>query len=343
MITFLKAAARPIEIFLGVVFLAAAITKVMDANAFLGQMYRYEIMESREILAFGSLLTIFIETGIGAALLFGYRQYFLSFWAMHAMLVFFSVLVYIYWPEECGCFGAYISMGPPSTIGKNVVMLVMGFAAMYGFMQRGEEAPRKGQFLRLAASCVVGVIFMGCAYPQVFSERARPQVATNKPGGEVAPADTDSPEPAQKAETEVAEPGPFAGYEASDAFGETHDLGSGTYLVALLSMTCDHCKASVPDLNNLALVPSHPPMVSLGYEPQEGTLDEFVAETAPVFPITGIGNSFLEFSQLIDKEPPRLALIRDGHVLKAWDEHMPSPEKVARALEKHDAVQSMNN
>lgn len=313
----LTKSARPLEVILGAVFLVAAILKVMDANAFLGQMARFGIMQETQVLAFGSLLTIFVETGIGVALILGYRQYFLSFWAMQFMLVFFAVLVFVYWPEECGCFGAYIKVGPVGTIAKNIVMLILGFAAMYGFARMENKPPARAQLLRAAASCLVALVFVGCAYPQVFRE--------------------------QPQQTSPVAAGLFSGYTATDAFGVEHDLGEGTYLVALLSMTCEHCMATVPELNNLALNPEQPPLVALGYEPNEESLEQFVNETAPVFPIQGIGNSFIEFSKLIDTEPPRLALIRDGHILKAWDQHMPSQEKLAKVLAEHNALQSANN
>lgn len=345
MTTVLRSIARPLEFLLGLVFVAAALMKVMDANAFLGQMYRYEIMESRQILAFGSLLTIFVETAIGVALILGYRRHFLAIWGFQAMLVVFSALVFVYWPKECGCFGKYLSMGPVETIGKNIVMIIMGAVAMYGFTLKESGVEKAGQFFRLALSCLVGAVFVGCTYPQVFKGDSR-STATTTPAKENvdkgAVALAGQSETVAPVATTTA-PGPFSGYEAEDAFGETHDLGKGTYLVACLSMTCDHCMASIPDLNNLALNPEHPPMVALGYEPREGTLEEFVGETSPVFPIRGIGNSFLEFSELIDKEPPRLALIRDGHVLHAWDGHMPSEEKLQKVLEKYGATNHANN
>lgn len=128
-----------------------------------------------------------------------------------------------------------------------------------------------------------------------------------------------------------AEAGPLKKFTV-EADGEMYNLGEGEYLVAMLSATCEHCQASVPNLNEIA-ASDLPPLVGL-MEGSEEQIQEFREMTMPLFPTQGVKT--LDFFQFIDTAPPRLIYDRDGHVVQGWDwkeiENMPSIEEVEQAI-----------
>ena len=127
--------------------------------------------------------------------------------------------------------------------------------------------------------------------------------------------------------------GAFARYVVTMEDGVALSLGDGEYLVALLSMSCDHCMASVPRLNEYVGLFPEIPVVALCWEPAEGAMAEFAAQSGPMFPMHSLGDDFLEFSELIGSAPPRLSFVRDGVAVKSWDDSMPEVEELAAAVE----------
>lgn len=123
----------------------------------------------------------------------------------------------------------------------------------------------------------------------------------------------------------------FSGYIFNDD-GQTHDLSTGEHLVAMLSATCDHCKASVPFLNDLALVPEFPPLIAfiLG---SEAELQDFRLQTEPLFPAFLVGME--DFFKFIESSPPRLMYVRGGEEVNSWDweEKPPSLDSIIAAVE----------
>lgn len=115
---------------------------------------------------------------------------------------------------------------------------------------------------------------------------------------------------------------PFAKFSFSS--GETnYDLGKGEYLVALLNTTCDHCRESVPMLNEYTYIPEWPTVVGL-MQGDAPTHDDFILNTEPEFPTFLIDT--MDFFNLIASAPPRLAYVRDGKLVQAWDGDMPALE-----------------
>jgi len=325
------AAAVMSEKLLGAFFLFGAYLKFMDANAFVPLMHTYVSgtpFDSATLKGLAALVTIGFETGLGVGMLLGLRYRHVVLGLTVAMLVFFTVIVAVVWPEDCGCLPG-IPMEPPETIAKNVVMIALAAGAMWIF-QRSGKAAGTGGYTRIAATVtiVLGLVSVGYSYPQIFRAKSTDTVAEapTEGGGEGTAAQT-GVESTPLAEQSA---GPYAAYTVQSDFGETFDLSSGDYLVASLSMECDHCMASVPALNNLTLNPEFPTLVALGYEPSEGSLDLFVAQTQPMFPIHGIGDNFLEFSEIIGQSPPRLAYVVDGAAVTHWDwkEEMPSEQEI---------------
>ncbi|MBI1320419.1 MAG: hypothetical protein GC168_15950 [Candidatus Hydrogenedens sp.] len=325
--------ARLLEVGLGLFFLFAAFLKFRDANAFVPLMHVYVYgtpFDSATLKGIAALVTIFFETALGVGMLVGLHYRFIVLALTIAMLVFFTGVVMLVWPEDCGCLPG-IKVGPPATIAKNIVMAVAAVVIMRLLYRGAGRIPADTLFLpKVAITLAAGLGAALYSYPQIFQGSTTPP----PPLAEVAPAAstaTGTPEPAP-----VAAPGPYSGIEiTSDLTGETYNLGKGEYLVASLSMVCDHCMASVPGLNQL-LRPDLPPLVGLGYEPQPGDLDTFLIETQAMFPIYNLGSNFLEFSQFIGQSPPRLAFVIDGHEVTHWDwkDAMPPEDEILSGIQQ---------
>lgn len=97
---------------------------------------------------------------------------------------------------------------------------------------------------------------------------------------------------------------------------ETLALGKGTFLVAFLSTTCEHCQSWVESLNALAVTPGYPKVVGLMLG-DETSLKEFRDQTSPEFPTALLDTAV--FFQFIGDAPPRLTLVRDGSQVKFWE------------------------
>jgi len=340
-------AARLLEVALGAFFLFAAYLKFKDANAFVPLMHVYVYGTSFDdptLKGIAALVTIFLETALGIGMLIGLRLRFLVLGLTLGMLLFFSVIVAIVWPEDCGCLPGF-KMGPISTIAKNVVTGAAVLAVMAVLYKSAGGLPRDKALLpKLAVMLLLGFGAAAYSYPQIFAPAPAsiPAVAVETTPApveaapmEAAPAPTPAP---------AAAPGPFSRFEiSSELTGETYNLAKGEYLVAALSMTCEHCMASVPALNQL-LIPDFPPLVALGNEPAPGDLDTFKMTTQAMFPIYNLGPNFLEFSEFIGQSPPRLYFVIDGHSAKFWDwkDEMPSEQEILEGIEEARAKHTAN-
>ncbi|MBI2424813.1 MAG: hypothetical protein HYV27_18430 [Candidatus Hydrogenedentes bacterium] len=321
--------ARPLEMLLGATFLFAAAMKLLDPNLFLGQIHSYQVITSPALLGPVAIVAVATEAFLGLAMLLGMRLRGATHAATQAMLVFYTALILYAWTvhglEDCGCFGK-IKMPPSVSVLKNLVMMAVAGAAWWGL--RGKDAAgQAGAFPRVpfVAALVLSLAAGGYTGTGVYS----PKIAATPP----APA---APVPASPApetptpETPQCDP-IFAAYTVTDEFGQVFDLSKGSYLVAMLSMTCDHCKESVPLLNQFVNDPDLPPLVAIAYEPEAGSKDTFFLETAPQFPMHVMGNNFLEFSKLIGQAPPRLSWVVDGCPKQSWDKEVPSRDEVLSA------------
>ena len=328
----LPLAARIVEVLLGALFLLAAVLKALDANLFVHQIFLYGVFEDQTLLGMVALVTLFVETVLGLAMVLGLRMRGLVPVAVLGLLVFFTGLIMYAWPEDCGCFGK-VKMGPEVSIAKNVAM--MAAAAFILYALRGRDVRQIP--LRIGVSVVVGLLASAYAYPQVFQQSVRnsPAVATPAPPATPAPAVENTPAPDVSTPSAVpapAAPGPYAGYIVETEFGEQLDIGQGDYLVASLSMTCEHCMEAVPTLNELMLNPEMPRLVAFALEPEPGKMVEFQAMTGAQFPMLNFGSNFLEFSRFMAAAPPRLALVRNGHIGVVWDGEIPDAATIQAAV-----------
>lgn len=357
-------AARTCEFLLGALFLAAAALKLANITLFAGQILSYGVISNLTLVKMTVLAVVPLEAGLGMAMLAGLRLRGWIFYISLGMLAFFSALVWIAWPEECGCFGP-IKMGPWETLGKNVVMAAMALLGVAALRKAGSDEPQFGVVGKSIAILVITGLTLYFTQDQVFhSEKYAPkkaekqaqeikkQINTDIITPESTPAATPAQEPVSTAPTPAAEEDEalptapteridypadaeavYANYVVTGLDGAELNLGAGQYLVALLNATCDHCKATVPAINLLAIRPDIPTVVGLVQEPEAGSLDAFMQETGGQFPTLSMGNDF-EFLNLLKTAPPRFTLIKDGRPVVSWEGFPPTAEDLLAAAAK---------
>lgn len=300
----------------------------------------YRIISDPFLIRSASWFFLALETVLGAMLVSGYL---LRGWTIHAtsaLILFFTGTV-IYADatvglENCGCMGA-VKMTPEMTIGKNILYLAMGVVGFIAY-RRAEEITGWLQPWKLTpapATVIAGVsiLLMGAtlAAGKTFLES---DIDRFEDLGSVAAVSTDAPTEQIETPTaaETPEPAPsvagsdteFGKYKVRMADGSVQSLASGDFLVALLSMTCEHCKESVPELMELeANLAGLVPVVSLAMGNQDSK-SEFVMETGANFPITIIED--LEFFQRLGDAPapPRFLFVRGGEPIKSWNDEPPA-------------------
>jgi hypothetical protein len=295
---------RPAEILVGAVFIAGALLKANAINVFAVQINYYGVLSNPDIIDIAAIGTLWVETALGSALLFGVRLRGAIPAATLALLAAFTSLIAYAWAyhgiKDCGCFGP-IELSPGASIAKNVVLAALCLFAWIG-STKTQPVPRGA--LRGAAHILLPIL-LACAAAGYGGTHL-----------EKIPAKTD---------------GPFAQFVFEED-GEQYDLNRGLYFVPILNMTCEHCMASVEKTNALITAAGFPRAVALCYEENEGELNDFRNQTNPAFPLHSMGPSIRTFFDLIGDEPPRFYLLRDGKAVKYWDKTPPSAEEVFAAL-----------
>lgn len=297
-------AARWTEIVLGAFLIVSAALKAVDMSAFAVQVSAYNVIKDPAAVRFAAYAAVTVETLLGAALVAGLRFRGLTHLLTAGMIVVYSTLIAYAWAfhglEDCGCLGQWITMGPMTSLIKNIVLLAAIGFAWFG-TRNLPAAPAVGVMSKAAA--IIGVVLvLACG----ALDMGRPA-----PGESVL-----------RTQGRTDEARPFAQF-VFEADGEQFDLGRGEYLVAMLNATCSHCIASVPGLNELSETDGLPEMVALMMG-DEQELEQFQATTMPFFPAKLIDT--LKFMEFIGTAPPRLIYVHDGRIVRHWDWEDDVPE-----------------
>ncbi len=299
------------EPLIGIIFLLGAILKALDINLFSVQIAAYGVITTKSLLPYVALGTLAVETFLGAALLLRLRFQKLTFLALTLLLLVFTGLIIYGWAfnelEDCGCFGP-LEMSPGISITKNILLLILTAIAWHHAHRTSpaEAVPlHRYPYVRLACTCVFVAGLLGYAYVGLQAE--------NLP---------DSPEQ-----------GKYSAFVFDLPEGH-FNLGEGEYLVALLSMSCEHCMEVVPELNELFFLPDLPPIVALCLEENEGAMSSFCAQTEPLFPMYSIGNRVRLYFELIGEETLGLSYVRDGHSMYYWDGVIPPYDELQSFLQQ---------
>ncbi len=300
---------RGTEFVLGCVFLTCAVLKTTDINLFTVQILYYRVFEVPDLLAASALGALFIETGLGMALVLGLRCRGLTLVAVAALLTVFTALIIYGWSfhdlEDCGCFGP-IEMSPPVSIAKNLVLL--GLAAVAGYLLAPLRVERPLNKLATTAKVLMCLLIAGAVTVYACTQ-LEPVNETEQRGG------------------------PFSQF-VFEADGRKWDLGDGEYLVVMLSADCEHCMEVIQPLNDWTTVPGFLPIVGLCYEDEPGSLEEFRALTEPEFPLHSVGDRIRTFFSLVGDVPPRFIYVVDGRQVAYWDHDLPPIQEVIDARKR---------
>lgn len=116
-----------IRIFLGFVFLYAAIGKIYDPNAFFKEIANYRIFPNLLSQIFAIFLP-WVELIIGIFLIFGIRLRSTSFFSS-VLLLTFTILVISAWVRglniNCGCFSHHIEYVGLGKVMQNFVLILL--------------------------------------------------------------------------------------------------------------------------------------------------------------------------------------------------------------------------
>jgi uncharacterized membrane protein YphA (DoxX/SURF4 family) len=292
--------ARAIEVAIGLVLLIAGGLKAWEPLDFIRQIGDYQIITAPGLIKLTAWVMIIFEIALGTALIVGYRR---RLAVPVAALLLLGFLVMLGWAwhtgstEDCGCFGSWVKRTPAEAFTEDLVMLiVVGFGWS---LHRHEERHRSSW----RPVIVVLAVLAGLSVTILASNSAR-----------------QSTDPLQRMKATTGQPNLFAGVEVSDL---PLRLDAGPRVVVLLDTGCEHCQASVPELNRLyaELQSRDIPLVALCTNtPAE--IAAFTSRFKAGFPLGRISSS--NFTKLFERgRPPRLLVARDGELLKIWDGMVP--------------------
>ena len=310
--------------FTAIMFLLSAFAKCVDIRSFAVLISYFGIIREPIIVLSLAVLIVTMELTLGLTMIVSRALRPLCLRATLGVLAGFSSILVYGWLfknlQDCGCFGSFVKMSPLVSLLKNAVLMGIAGAGLYGysknsvamhpiFTYRGKQ--------QLKAFVFAGSLFLfvgGLVYS--FSKES------------VQAGDAGVKEKAGVAQTSDRK---FATFQIQDQ-GKTVDLGQGTYLVAFLSDSCEHCQEIVSQLNALPQTsPDLPPVVALVLG-EADTLKQFRQQFKPNFPLAILQP--LLFLDFIDDAPPRFYLVQNGKSIAYWDKELPGKEVLLKTLRK---------
>lgn len=290
---------------LGLILLIAGLVKAMDMDLFIRQMRDYRIISQHVPLAMSAWGLIALECALGIGLLIFYRP---KITLPLTSLLWLTFLGATGWAwvtgatEECGCFGAWVEYSPGEAVLENLVLLA---ATLFAWVLYKESHKRAS---RAKAWCVAIAFFSGIALPLAFG----------------FPVSRISQSPWEKIEIELAK---------LDTKGlDKANLSTGTHLIILMDMECEHCKEALPELDALAEATDLPSVTALCPN-DESARARFIEEFQPAFPLVQIKESVF-FSLLGLGDVPRTILVRDQRVGGVWDKDVPSADTIRAIISR---------
>lgn len=281
---------------LGLLFLAAGILKALVPLEFAKEIGGYGIVTdpvATGVLAFGLIV---VECGLGAALLANLRPRLMLVLTL-ALLTVFLVAIGTAWSTgaatECGCFGPW-KRSMPAAFAQDLLLIAVAGWALWS--QAGIRSAVNALKLAVVGTALAAGVMV----------------------------------PAIAAMSSVATPGSL-GVVGSTAFKTIEvteapvALSTGEHLVLLMSTECAHCKAAVPAVNALVDDVRLPKLTAVAMEDR---VDRglFRQDLGAKYPIAQISKASV--IGLVDKEFPRLFLVRDGVIVAVWDREIPPADAI---------------
>jgi uncharacterized membrane protein len=289
----------------GVLVLSGGI-KALDLNLFVHQVQSYGLFTQPQLTALTAWVITTLECFLGAALLCNYRPRPVLNLTLLLLVVFTFLTLYAALQgsvEDCGCFGALVKRTPGQAAMEDGVLLILCVIAKRGI----PTGSGPGAWWR--ALIAIGLSLFGALLPFFSGVPAALLAGTPSQSGTIW------------AELKV---------EGVDGV----DLGTGTHLVVLMSVSCQHCQEAVPELGMLMdTLPSRTlSIVALGQDSVEDQ-QAFIAEWDPPYPIGRIaGEAF--WTLLEDGELPRIMLVEAGQTIGVWDHTLPTAQEIIALLDR---------
>jgi hypothetical protein len=294
---------------MGIVFLVAGLPKVWDPAYFYWEIVPFTFLfgldESTSILVARMGLVLGpVESITGLALLLNWRPS-ITFPLAIGLMAAFTALVTSAWMQgydaSCGCFGSLVERSAGEAVIEDVAMLGLLLLAWVGSMGTGALLRRSGT---LMATAGLGVLVLGSVQLSGVHERI---------------SDSD---------LRVG-----VSLRGLQVLGDSSDLLDGERVIMVMTPTCERCRRSVPRVNRLIGEVDGVDVVAVTHFDQESpSLTEMIATLKPEFPIVTVTKK--DFLRLAwGHGVPRMAMLRDGEVVKVWEAHeLPDAEDVREGL-----------
>ncbi len=277
-----KQTSKFLQVFLGVVFILSAISKLVAPGLFEITILDQGIIESREIAAYLGRLLITMELFIGIAF---FQPYYIKRaivpLSLLTLIGFTGLLSYSYFigdTNNCGCFGELIKMSPIEAIAKNIVLIIIG---VFVFTHNKYESS-KIYIPTIILLFSFGIVFMFAPIKSYDDLK-------------------------------------FSKYTNFERVGRV-DLTEGNKLVAIFYIDCEHCMKTANDIIQLEdeTTKFQNFFILFGGE-EEDNVQTFFDEANIAHPYLRIPLD--DFFDLIGNSPPRIYWLQDGKVKEFWDDN----------------------
>lgn len=277
----LRLSSRIAMIFIGLVYVVAGAVKAIEPVVF-----AYEIQAFAEVLVpaiesadaqvwylYAALLMIAVELLLGLALIINYRSN-VTIPLAGIIMLFFIIILISAWDqvENCGCFGSLFDRTPVQSVIEDVIFLGVILLAWFG--RRGMPVVHT----KLQAYTLLGMFCVAVLAPLYFvqhpnflaileegmdlSQELQEQVSDIRQYA-LTPLDTTQVDSTVQDTTRylplrfhdpVKNEWIFLKLAHYPTAVDTMNLAQGEYLIFLISPTCEHCRASVPVINQLYMM-----------------------------------------------------------------------------------------
>jgi hypothetical protein len=276
------------RIFLGGLFIFSAIAKLKSTGQFEIVILEQGIVNERAIAAYLTRIIIGFEFFIGLSFFQPYLiKRFFSSLLLLTLVGFTTYLIFLLFQdravENCGCFGEIIRVSTGASIIKNLFLMGIVVFIMITYNTKPVNSSR--------VQLIPILIFIASILLVVFFA---PFSGLNS--------------------------NLFANYTEFSLVGRV-DLLRGEYLIVVMNADCEHCKEAATELGELSRkIKDIPQIYYLLFAENSSSVDMFFVLTDTHYPYHLISES--EFFNLIGSQPPRFYWLRNGEVLKYWDNNL---------------------
>ena len=289
---------------IGLLLLSAGLMKAMDMDLFIGQIRAYGIISDPMFIIIIAWGLITVQWVLGAGLILFYRP---ECVLPCTALLWLFLLAVTGWAwltgvtQDCGCFGAWARQKPGMATLENLVFFTTTLL-VWKYRPALQTSPGRARGVIMAAAIAIGLVlplFSGLPSVSKYQDRA-----DNFP-------------------FELARDIQIPGMARID-------FKQGSHILFLMSTDCLHCREVLPGVDLLAEAKELPRVIALSMN-GDMERERFTKEYDPAYPVGQIKEDL--FWRLLGMtDLPRFFLLRDGRVLKVWNQRVPKVEEVAKVL-----------